>query len=308
MNRVIAICGPTGSGKSALALALADQTHSSIVNYDSVQIFREFDIGSAKPSLRERAGVPHYLIDHLDPDVEFSAADYGREAFAICTSLNEKGTIPILAGGTGFYLRALLCDLPELPPTSPETRKRLHEIWSRASGPRHLFELLRRVDPVSASRIEPRNMHRVTRALEIWLLSGTPLSARKAPDASSPRRFDALLLGIAVDRKILVQQLDRRVEEMYVAGLVEETKAIADKWGRNVAPLASIGYREAIEILEGKRSRSSAIDETKRRTRAYAKRQMTWFRGEAGIHWLNGAENQASLVQEAVRVVESWRQ
>ena len=306
MKRLIAICGPTGSGKSDLALAVADRVKSSIVNYDSIQIYREFDIGSAKLPAQQRAGVPHHLIDYLDPDAEFTAADYGRASYSICRDLNVRGETPILAGGTGFYLRALLSALPELPPKSAETRARLLKIWAKRGGPRHLFSLLRRVDPESASRIDPANMHRVTRAVEVWKESGRPLSSWKAPDASSPRRFNALLLGLAVDRTLLIRKLETRVDEMYSKGLVEEAEAIARKWGRTIAPLSSIGYREALELLDGKLSREEAIAETKRRTRAYAKRQMTWFRGEQGVHWLDGDGNRASLVQEAVSVIESW--
>lgn len=288
-----------------MALALAVRLRSAIVNYDSIQIYREFDIGSAKPPASERAEVPHHLIDYLDPDAEFSAADYGRASYSICSDLNDRGETPILVGGTGFYLRALLSDLPALPPKSAATRARLLNIWSKRGGPGRLFALLRRVDPESASRIDPANMHRVTRAVEVWKETGRPLSSWKAPDAATPRRFNALLLGIAVERASLIRKLDTRVDEMYAGGLVEEAEAIARKWGRAIAPLTSIGYRESLEYLDGKCSREEAIAETRRRTRAYAKRQMTWFRGEQGVHWLSGDGNQASLVQEAVRVIES---
>lgn len=307
MKRVLAICGPTGSGKSALAIDLAIRLDGEVVNYDSVQIFRELDIGSAKPTPAERTRVPHHLIDHLDPAVVFSAADFGNEAAQVCAEILERGKLPVLVGGTGFYLQALLTGLPALPPRNPELRQRIGGLWSRPAGRRHLFRFLRNVDPATAARLAPTDRHRIERALEVWIESGRPISSFERPGPHTATRFDALLLGVAVPRADLVRRLDRRVEQMYEEGLVEETRRIVSRWGRNVHSLSSIGYKEALAVVDGKMNVKAALEETKRRTRSYAKRQMTWFRSQKDVHWLNGAQNPASLVQEAMDVIESTR-
>lgn len=307
LKRVLAICGPTGSGKSALAIDLAKRLDGELVNYDSVQIFRELDIGSAKPTLAERKSVPHHLIDHLDPDVVFSAADFGSVAAQACDEILARGKLPILVGGTGFYLQALLADLPALPPRNAELRQRMQRLWSRPTGQRHLFRFLRNVDPATAARLPRGDRHRIERALEVWIESGRPISSFERPGPDTARRFEALLLGVSVPRADLVQRLDRRVEQMYDNGLVEETRRLATRWGRNVHSLRSIGYKEALAVVEGEMNLAQAIEETKRRTRAYAKRQMTWFRSQKDVHWLDGVQNPASLVQEALVVIESTR-
>lgn len=307
-GRLIAICGPTASGKSRLALELAPMLGAEIVNFDSLQIYRRFDIGSAKPSSEEMLQVPHHMIDVADPDERFTVADYARSADEVCASLQSREILPLFTGGTGFYLRGVLTELPPLPGRSDEIRSRIASIRSKPGGPTRLHALLRRLDPVAAGRIAPNDSHRVERAIEVAMLTGKPITDFTPPTSRSPRRYDALLLGIAVPREELVGRIDERTETMYRRGLVEEAAAIARDFGETIAPLQSIGYREAGEVSRGESTLSDAIAETKRRTRAYAKRQMTWLRGEDGVKWLDGSEAASPrLLQQAREVIESWR-
>lgn len=306
-GRLVAICGPTASGKSRLALELARSTGAEIVNFDSLQIYRRFDIGSAKPSREEMRLVPHHLIDIADPGDSFTVADYSRAADEVCASLQSRSVMPLLTGGTGFYLRSVLSELPQLPGRSREIRERIGRIRAKPRGPQRLHALLRKLDPVAAQRIAVNDSHRVERAIEVAMLTGMPITRFRPPSGSSPRRYDALLLALAVPREELVSRIDERTEQMYRRGLVDEAAAIARDHGE-VAPLQSIGYREALAASRGALTIGDAIRETKRRTRAYAKRQMTWIRGEMGVHWLEAGESNAPLLlQRAREIIESWR-
>ena len=286
--KLIVIAGPTGSGKSALALALAQSLGGEIVNYDSVQIYRGFDIGSAKPSVADRARVPHHLFDIVDADAEFNAADYGRAARAVCGEIHARGKHAILVGGTFFYLRALLGGLPEMPGRDETLRARIRSIASKPNGPARLYRWLNRVDPVSGARIAAGDRHRVERALEVWLTSGRPISSwDRAVDDELP----AIKLGLRLERARLTAVLDARVESMYNAGLIEETRALLERFPAAARPFGTIGYKEAAAVVRGEMKVADAVAETKRRTRAYAKRQMTWLRSERNVQWIDAADH-----------------
>ena len=304
--KVVVVAGPTGIGKSRLALRLAEAAGGEIVNYDSLQIYRGFDIGTAKPDAGERARVPHHLFDIADATDDFNAADYARLARTTCASIIERGRIPILAGGTFFYLRALLAGLPEMPPADPTIRGRIRAISGRERGPLWLHRWLSRVDPVTASRVPPGDRHRVERALEVWATSGEPISARQRPDSGTATDIEALKLALTIDRGQLRERLDRRVESMYDAGLVAETRALLERYPRNARPFTAIGYREAAALLDGEVDLARAVEETKRRTRAYAKRQMTWLRSERNVQWLDTA-NEEETFSAAMQLVERFR-
>lgn len=288
------ILGPTGSGKSELALRLALAIDGEIVNYDSMQIYRGFDIGTAKPSESERRAVPHHLFDIAGADDEVNAADYARRARAVCDDIERRGRTPILAGGTFFYLRAVLSGLPEMPGRDETLRTRIRRIATKSRGPMHLHAWLSRVDPVSASRIPPRDRHRVERALEVWIVSGKPISSWERPGESS-EELPSIKIGLQVDRAILIEHLDARVEAMYRAGLVDETAALLARYPATARPFSSIGYREAAAVVRGELDLPSAIAATKRRTRAYAKRQMTWLRSERNVHWVAAAQQEETF-------------
>lgn len=298
--KLIVIAGPTGSGKSALALRLARLAGGEIVNYDSVQIYRGFDIGSAKPSRADRELVPHHLFDIVDADEEFNAADYARAARAVCEDIQSRGRRAILVGGTFFYLRALLGGLPEMPGRDEGLRKRIRTISLRPRGPARLHRWLSRVDPVSGRRIPPADRHRVERALEIWITSGRPISSWDR-DAAAER--PALKFGLRIDRAALVTRLDTRVEKMYQEGLVEETRRLLERFPANARPFGTIGYREAAAVARGELTEPEAIAVTSRRTRAYAKRQMTWLRAERNVHWLDAADTD-QCAAAAMRLIE----
>lgn len=290
----IVLLGPTGSGKSSLALRLAEAIGGEIVNYDSVQIYRGFDIGSAKPSLDERARVPHHLFDIVDADQEFNAADYGRLAREVCTRIEK----PILVGGTFFYLRAFLSGLPEMPGRDEALRSRLRRIATAPRGPARLHRWLSKIDPRSGRKIAPADRHRVERALEVWITSGRPISSWE-PEAE--HELPALKIGLRVDRARLVPSLDARVERMYRDGLVEETRALLTRFDGTARPFGTIGYKEAAAVVRGELTERDAIEETRRRTRAYAKRQMTWLRSEQNVQWIDAGEG---LLADALRIIE----
>lgn len=290
------LAGPTGSGKSELALRLAQTLRGEIVNYDSVQVYRDFDIGSAKPSLAERALVPHHLYDIVDAGEEFNAADYGRVAREVCESI----ATPILAGGTFFYLRALLSGLPEMPGRDEAVRTRIRRIAAGPRGPERLHRWLSKIDPVSGRKIAPADRHRVERALEVWITSGRPITSW---DRHANGELPSIKIGLAVDRARLGPILDARVEAMFRAGLIEETRALLERFPATARPFATIGYKEAAAVLRGDMTEAAAVAETKRRTRAYAKRQMTWLRSERNVHWID-ANDRDDAFAATLRIIE----
>jgi tRNA dimethylallyltransferase len=302
----IVLAGPTGTGKSELALRLAVALEGEIVNYDSVQIYRGFDIGSAKPSLAARARVPHHLFDIVDADEEFNAADYARRAAAVCAEIEARGRTPILAGGTFFYLRALLTGLPPMPPRDEAVRARIRALASRPRGALWLHRWLSKVDPQNGRKIALADRHRVERALEVRLLSGKPISDWERPAAGATEEMPSLKIGLSLARPRLVEVLDARVEAMFAAGLKAETRALLQRFPRTAKPFSTIGYREAVALVHGETGAREAIAETKRRTRAYAKRQMTWLRSERNVHWLEVTNPEITLTA-AMRLLEGQR-
>ena len=288
-SALVVIAGPTGAGKSDLALRLAQDVGGEIVNYDSVQIYRGFDIGSAKPSIATRAIVPHHLFDIVDADQEFNAADFGRIAREVCSGIERRGHVPILVGGTFFYLRALLSGLPEMPGRDAAIRDRLHRIAATPAGQARLHRWLSRADPESGRRIAPADRQRVERALEVWITSGKPISSWPAPVAGA-EEISSIKIALILKREELVKAINKRVEAMYHDGLVDETRGLLARYPATARPFGTIGYKEAAAVVAGGLSEEAAIAETQRRTRAYAKRQMTWLRAETGVHWLEAAD------------------
>lgn len=303
-SSVIVVAGPTGSGKSALAIELALRIGGEIVNCDSVQIYRGFDIGSAKPPREERSRVAHHLFDIVDASEEFTAADYAKRADEVCAGIAARRHVPILVGGTFFYLRALLSGLPEMPGRNPELRRRIRRVAGSDRGRAHLHRWLTRVDPPSAARIAAADTHRVERALEVYASTGRPISAWQAPATGDPERYHALKLALQLPRPLLVGELDRRVDLMYERGLVAETRDLLKLHPRDSRPFQSIGYKEAVRVCEGGISLDDAIAETKRRTRAYSKRQMTWLRAERQLHWLDSTRGLDTNLEAAL---ELWK-
>lgn len=300
---LVVIAGPTGSGKSDLAVRVAEVSAGEIVNYDSVQIYRGFDIGSAKPDGATRQRVPHHLFDIVNGDEDFNAADFASRAEAACLEILGRGHLPVLSGGTFFYLRALLSGLPEMPARNEELRRRIGTISSRPRGPYWLHSLLRRVDRVSGARIAPGDRHRVERALEVWFLSGRPISSFAGITSSSADEKPAIKIALQLERPELLARIARRTHAMFEGGLVEETRALLETFGADARPLSTIGYREAVAVIQGSMTTGEAIAETIRRTRGYAKRQMTWLRSERNVHWID-ARDADNAFAEAMHIIE----
>lgn len=300
---VVVIAGPTGAGKSDLALRLAETLGVEIVNYDSIQTYRGFDIGSAKPPAEARARVPHHLYDILDADAEFNAAEYARLAAGVCEQIAGRGRVPILVGGTFFYLRALLAGLPEMPARDEAVRHRIRRIATRRRGPQWLHRWLTRVDPQTAAAVPPADRHRVERALEVWMISGQPISSWERPTSKTAEEIPSIKIALFRERQQLIRDLETRVERMYDEGLIEETRGLLDRYPRTARPFGAIGYREAAGVVAGELTREEAIRETKRRTRSYAKRQMTWLQSERNVHWVDAADREAVFIA-AQRLIE----
>lgn len=307
MYPLIAIVGPTASGKSALGLDLAGRIGGEIINYDSVQVYRGFDIGSAKPSLEERRKIPHHLIDIRQPDQVFTAGDFQREARAAIDDVRSRQRVPILVGGTGLYLRAALEGLFDGPQRSAELRQRLEAIAERR-GREHVHALLGRLDPVAASRIATRDLPKTIRALEVRIVTGESLSRHLERQARRPLEgFEFIVIGLSPLRQDLYERIDLRVMRMFDAGLVEEVVSLlAAGVPRHAKPFESIGYSHVLAYLDGRWRLEDAVDAARRDTRRYAKRQWTWFRKQFGVRWFDGPGESDEISQEVYRWVRSF--
>lgn len=300
---VVAIVGPTASGKSALGIALALRFDGEIVNCDSVQVYREIEIATAKIPSEEREGVPHHLIDFVDPRVNYTAGAWARDAAQVIAEIESRKRLALVVGGTGFYLRALREPFFESPPTDERLRARLVRLRERR-GAAHLHKILLRLDPASAARLHPRDWSRVQRALEVRLQTGKPISAQRT-GRPEPSPLAARLRVFALDppRGELFSRINLRAEAHFRAGLVEEVRELLARGvpaGSNA--LGAHGYRRAVEHLRGERTLASAVEQTKLDVRHYAKRQLTWFRREPNVEWIEGFGDDKG-VQE--RVIES---
>lgn len=285
---LIAIVGPTAGGKSALALALAEGLNGEVVNYDSVQLYRGFDVGSGKLPVADRRGVAHHLLDCLDPADVFTAGDYRREALKVLADVRERAKLPIFAGGTGLYLRALLQGLFDGSVRSEALRERLRSMVERR-GREFLHRLLTRLDRVAAARINTRDTQKLIRAVEVCILAQQPISAMHAHGRTGLTGYQVIKFGLNPPRSVLYDRINRRVQQMFTAGLMEETRAMLyHPNAARIKPLGALGYRQACDVLQGKASREEALTLTQAATRHYAKRQLTWFRREEDIGWFEG--------------------
>jgi len=281
-ERIVVLSGPTASGKSALALALAREFPLEIVNADSLQVYRRFDIGTAKPTLAERSGIPHHLIDVADPDEPYDAGRYVRDAERAIGEIRARGKVPMLVGGTGMYIRALLRGLDPLPP-DPHVREGLSRRWD-AEGGAALHAELARIDPATSAKVHPSDRLRVLRALEIAAVTGIPPSRARASWASAGARRGSLFLALWPDRETLYGNISARTEEMFRRGLVEEVRGLlAGGVDRSLKPMMALGYRHAAAHLLDGVPLSETIEAVKRDTRRYAKRQVTWLSSEPDL-------------------------
>ena len=283
---LVALVGPTAVGKTALSLRLAKEICAEIISVDSVQVFRGLDIGTAKPSLEEQQQVPHHLIDVADPDEPFDVADFVHKALGIIRSMTLRGKVPLLVGGSGLYLRSLLEGLAPCPGRDPMVREMLRKI-SANQGKRALYDLLAGADPEAASRLHPNDTFRIIRALEVYHQTGEPMSMwHRRHKSTSGQRLPCTKIGLVRPRKELYERIDSRVDAMLGAGFLEEVEFLLKKgYSYRLKPLQSLGYRHIIPFLKGKVSFDEAVNQLRRDTRHYAKRQLTWFRADPEIRW-----------------------
>ena len=307
MYPIIAIVGPTASGKSELALYLAEVFCGEIVNYDSLQIYRRLDIGTAKPTAEVRARVPHHLFDIREPTEVYTAGDYERDARRVMDGIRDRGAVPILVGGTGLYLRALTEGLFHGPQRSTYWRRRLERIADR-KGREHLHRLLQRLDPDAARRIGQRDKPKMIRALEVCLETGKALSAHLRDRPRNPLLgFNVHLVGLNPSREELYSRIDQRVVKMIEVGLIDEIRRLlACGLPPNCKPLEAIGYRHVLAYLESCNRPDELIRIMQRDTRRYAKRQLTWFRRQTDARWFDGPGDSNEIKLKVRQFVEPF--
>jgi tRNA dimethylallyltransferase len=296
---LVVILGPTASGKTALSLHLARRFSGEIVSCDSVAVYREFEIGTAKPTTIERQQIPHHLIDVVAPTELFTAGDYSRLAREAIHEISSRGRVPIVVGGTGLYLRALLEGLFAGPPRSEELRARLRE-RAAERGPLYLHKLLRRLDPKAAEMVHANDVPKTIRALEVSITARVPMTEMWQKGREPLRGFHTLRVGLDPDREALYERINARARQMFSAGLIEETRMLAQRYGQAARPLTSLGYKQAMHYLNGELSLEQAIVAAQQGHRNYAKRQMTWFRREPAVEWFPGFGSDQQI-QEAIK-------
>jgi tRNA dimethylallyltransferase len=303
LPRLIVVLGPTASGKSDLGIALAEKLKAEVLLCDSTQVYRHFDIGTAKVPPAEQHGIPHHLVDLVDPLELFTAGDWARRALAVLGDLRQREIMPILTAGTGLYLRALLLGLADAPARSEELRNRLRERIEKR-GPEHLYKMLLRLDPQTAARIGSRDMQKIIRALEMRMLAGKSVGEIHDSGRVGLQGYHIMKIGISPPRPALYAKIERRVEDMIERGWIEEVRElIAAGVPPSAKPFQFIGYTQLREHLEGKLSLPAAIAQIQQATRQFAKRQMTWFRKEPNVHWLEGVGNDPNLLAAALALV-----
>jgi tRNA dimethylallyltransferase len=300
---LVVVLGPTGSGKTALSLALAKRFSGEIVNCDSVAMYREFEIGTAKPTAAERGQFPHHLLDFIEPTGYMTAGEFARLARRTLDEIKSRGSLPIIVGGSGLYLRALLDGLFSGPQRSEKLRERLRE-RVEGKGTEYLHRMLRRLDAAAASRIHKNDVPKLIRAIEVCLASRQKMSDMWKEGSEPLRGFQVVRIGLNPGRNALYARLNLRAAAMFESGLVEETQGLVQKYGDAARPLTSLGYKQAFQLLRGEVDRASAIETTQQAHRNYAKRQMTWFRREAEVTWFEGFGSDVAIQHGSVGLLE----
>ena len=299
MERVLCIVGPTASGKSAVAMRLAKAMQGEIVCMDSMQIYRGMDIGTAKPTMKERGEVAHHMVDVVEPTEPFTVSQYVEMAEPILRDIARRGHRPILVGGTGFYLRAIADGLAlGGAKGDPLLRAKYDAIANETDGRRKLHAMLEAVDPVSAERLHENDVRRVARALEVYELTGRPFSMQEQPEKQS--NFELRMLGITLPREMLYERINRRVDEMIASGLADEVRSLlAQGVPADEQSMKGIGYKELIPVVQDGAPLDAAVELLKQNTRHYAKRQWTWFRAEQRVQWFDASTEENAIQQEA---------
>jgi tRNA dimethylallyltransferase len=299
---LVVVLGPTASGKTALSLAIARRFDGEIVNCDSVAMYRGFAIGTAKPTAAERAEVPHHLLDFVEPTASITAGEYARQARTVLAEIAGRGRLPIVSGGTGLYLRALLEGLFPGPQRSEELRDKMRQ-RAEEDGPERLHRILRRLDPAAAERIHANDVPKVIRAVEVCLAARRPMTKMWREGREPLRGFRILRLGLNPERDPLYARINQRAAKMFEQGLIAETEELWKQYGDRAQPLTSLGYKQALQVLRSGSSEAQALQSAQQAHRNYAKRQMTWFRREPGVRWLAGFGDDPGIQAEALALV-----
>lgn len=305
MENVLAIVGPTAVGKTSVSIACALKLQGEIISADSMQVYRGMDIGTAKIKPSEMQGVQHHLIGIVDPTDTFSAATYQKLAQKLIADISSRGHLPLLVGGTGLYIRAVLENYNFSQPSLDANLRQELRCLLKDNGTLALYKRLQKIDPLAATRIHPHDQRRVLRALEVVLQTGTSIVEWEAQERTKPPLYNQVIIGLTMDREDLYQRINRRVDLMIEQGLVEEVQQLLDQGFSKVSKQA-LGYKEIVSYLEGQQTLSEAVQTLKRETRRYAKRQLTWFRRDRSIHWFNltNYDNFFDVVAKIVEIAE----
>jgi tRNA dimethylallyltransferase len=305
LPRLIVVLGPTASGKSALAIKLAKRLDGEILVCDSTQVYRRFDIGTGKVPPAERQGIPHHLMDLVEPDAVFTAGEYRRRAIATLDDLRKRGKTPVITAGTGLYLRALLEGLAESPERSEELRERMRAIAAQR-GPKRLHEILARLDRETAARIEPADTQKIIRAVELRLLAGKTVGEIHRSGREPLKGYAVVKVGLAPERAALYARIHERIDQMIAAGWIDEVRGLIESGVPDSAKAFQfIGYSQWREHLRGNLSRDAALEEIRKATRHFAKRQQTWFRREPNVHWIQGFGGEQSVEIDALKFISN---
>ena len=300
---LIVIVGATASGKSSLALHLAETFDGEIVSCDSVAVYREMEIGTAKPGFEDRARIPHHMVDVFSPDESCTAGDYSRLGREALTGICERGHVPIVAGGTGLYLRALIDGLFPAPPQQPGLREELRA-YAAAQGSDRLHQKLAELDAAAAAAIHANDVSKVVRAIEVSMAADRPMTQQWEQGRDAIAGYRILRLGLEPGRDRLYERINQRAAEMFDRGLVEETERLVERYGYECRPFTSLGYAEAVAVLRGELTREEAVTHAQQAHRNYAKRQGTWFRRDKEVHWLQGAGGDDRVISSAISMLK----
>ena len=302
-KRLFILVGPTAIGKTSLSIELAKRLNGEIISADSMQIYKYMDIGTAKITEEEKSGVIHHLIDEVTPDVEFSVSDFQSKANTYIDEVAGKGMFPMIVGGTGLYINSLIYDLNFTTSISNWDLRREYEKKATTHGNEYIHDELRSIDPISADRIHANDIQRVIRALEIYNETGKPMSEYYKDFRKPNDKFDIVMIGLTMDRDKLYERINQRIDIMMDSGLIEEVKSLLDRgYDENLISMQAIGYKEVIQYLKGECSLEDTIEILKRESRRYAKRQLTWFRREERVHWidLDEYDNKDNLLEHII--------